>query len=87
MGIVVRDKRFPSSTGICDVRYRVWAPDEPRACVQIIHGMAEHIERYHDFAMFLAENGILVWIFPDTANPSAKISLSATLAKRTDGIT
>jgi len=61
MGIVVRDKKFPSSTGICDVRYRIWAPDEPRACVQLIHGMAEHIERYHDFAMFLAENGILVF--------------------------
>ena len=44
MGIVVRDKKFPSATGICDVRYRIWAPDEPRACVQIIHGMAEHIE-------------------------------------------
>ena len=61
MGIVVRDKKFPSATGICDVRYRIWAPDEPRACVQIIHGMAEHIERYHDFAMFLAENGFLVY--------------------------
>ena len=61
MGIVVRDKKFPSSTGICDVRYRIWAPDDPRACVQIIHGMAEHIERYHDFAMFLADNGFLVY--------------------------
>lgn len=61
MGIVVRDKKFPSSTGICDVRYRIWTPDEPHACVQLIHGMAEHIERYHDFAMFLAENGILVF--------------------------
>ncbi len=61
MGIVIRDKKFPSSTGICDIRYRIWAPDEPRACIQIIHGMAEHIERYHDFAMFLAENGFLVF--------------------------
>ncbi len=61
MGIVVKDKRFPSSTGICDVRYRIWAPEEPHACAQIIHGMAEHIERYHDFATFLAENNILVF--------------------------
>lgn len=61
MGIVVKDKHFPSSTGICDVRYRIWAPQEPQACVQIIHGMAEHIERYHDFATFLAENNILVF--------------------------
>ncbi len=61
MGIVVKDKKFPSSTGICDVRYRIWAPEEPHACVQIIHGMAEHIERYHEFATFLAENNILVF--------------------------
>ena len=61
MGIVVRDKKFPSATGICDIRYRIWTPDEPRACVQIIHDMADHIERYHQFAMFLAENGFLVF--------------------------
>ena len=61
MGIVVRDKKFPSSTGVCDVRCRIWAPDEPHACVQLIHGMAEHIERYHEFAMFLAQNGVLVF--------------------------
>ena len=61
MGIVVKEKHFPSSTGICEIVYRVWAPEEPRACVQIIHGMAEHIDRYHDFATFLAQNGILVF--------------------------
>ena len=61
MGIVVKEKHFPSSTGICEVYYRIWAPAEPRACVQIIHGMAEHIDRYHDFATFLAENDILVF--------------------------
>lgn len=61
MSVVVRDKRFPSSTGICDVRYRVWAPDNARACVQIIHDMSDHIERYHDFALFLANNGFLVF--------------------------
>lgn len=34
------------------------APDErPRALVQIIHGLAEHIERYEDFMRILAEHG------------------------------
>ena len=61
MGIVVKEKHFPSSTGVCEVSYRIWAPEEPRACVQIIHGMAEHIDRYHDFATFLANNGFLVY--------------------------
>ena len=61
MGISAREKRFPSATGICDIRYRIWMPDDPRMCVQIIHGMAEHIDRYDSFARFLAENGVLVY--------------------------
>jgi len=32
-----------------------------RAIVQIAHGMAEHIERYHDFATFLLNNGFYVF--------------------------
>lgn len=33
---------------------------EPKGIVQIIHGMAEYIERYNEFANFLAENGYVV---------------------------
>lgn len=61
MSVAVREKHFPSSTGICEIRYRVWVPDEPRICLQIIHGMAEHIARYDAFANFLAENGVVVY--------------------------
>lgn len=61
MGISVREKRFPSATKICDIRYRVWAPDEPRGAVQITHGMAEHIDRYEAFATYLAQNGFYVY--------------------------
>ena len=32
----------------------------PRGIVQIVHGMAEHIERYDDFARFLANHGFVV---------------------------
>ena len=36
-------------------------PDgEPRAIVQIMHGIAEYIERYDDFMTFLAGNGFIV---------------------------
>lgn len=55
------EKRFPSATGLCDIRYRMWIPEEPHAAVQIAHGMAEHIDRYDAFASFLAENGVLVF--------------------------
>lgn len=35
-------------------------PENPIGIVQIIHGMAEHIHRYEDFAGFLAEHGYIV---------------------------
>ena len=57
-----RERRFPSATGICDITYRLWIPEEPQAALQIIHGMAEHAARYSDFASFLAGNGVLVAI-------------------------
>lgn len=35
-----------------------FSEEKPRAILQIAHGMAEHIERYHEFAAFLTENRI-----------------------------
>ena len=41
--------------------YRIWTPkDHPRAIVQIVHGMAEHIDRYDKPAKALNEAGFLV---------------------------
>lgn len=39
-----------------------WIPEEqkPVCIVQIVHGMAEYIDRYDEFASYLAEKGILV---------------------------
>lgn len=34
---------------------------KPKAIIQLSHGMVEHINRYHDFAMFLLENNIFVY--------------------------
>jgi alpha-beta hydrolase superfamily lysophospholipase len=34
----------------------------PRAIIQINHGMAEHSQRYHDFALFLCSNGYGVYL-------------------------
>lgn len=55
------ERWFPSATGLCDIRYRMWVPEEPHIALQITHGMAEHIDRYNDFAMFLAGNGVLAY--------------------------
>lgn len=55
------DFYFDSSTGENRIHVRRCVPDVPmRGVVQIIHGIAEHIERYDDFMAFLAENGFVV---------------------------
>lgn len=55
-----RDFYFDSSTGKNRIHARICEPDgEARAVVQIVHGIAEYIERYDDFMMFLANNGFV----------------------------
>ena len=61
MEILQKEKRFPSAAGNCEIRCRYWIPEEIRGAVQLTHGMAEHIDRYQEFAMFLARNGFLVY--------------------------
>lgn len=46
------------------LRVMVWLPPHAytrRGVVQLVHGMAEHIERYDDFARFLASLGYVVF--------------------------
>lgn len=51
---------YESSTGCNRIHARKCVPDgEPRAIVQIVHGIAEHINRYDDFMCFLAEHGFV----------------------------
>lgn len=55
------DFYFNSSTGVNKIRALICKPDgKPRAIVQIMHGIAEYIDRYADFMKFLAENGLMV---------------------------
>lgn len=61
MKFSLREGSFPSATGLCDIRYRMWIPEKAHAAMQLTHGMAEHIDRYDEFASFLAENGVLVY--------------------------
>lgn len=52
---------FPSKDGNTEIHTVCWYPDQtPRAVVQICHGMLEYVERYEDFALYLAKNGFLV---------------------------
>ena len=50
-----------SNTNLCDICVQIWEPEkEPKAILQISHGMAEYVERYEDFANYLNSLDILV---------------------------
>lgn len=54
---------FDSRDGSSKIHYVKWLPDEGEpatAIFQIIHGMAEHIERYEPFAQFMTQHGFIV---------------------------
>ena len=51
---------FSSCTGL-RLDYRLWLPEgQPKAVIQLVHGMAEHIDRYDATARALAERGFAV---------------------------
>ena len=55
------EKTFLSKDGKSNIHYYVWEPEgEPKAILQIVHGMAEHMERYAPFAEYLNGFGVLV---------------------------
>jgi predicted dienelactone hydrolase len=52
--------RYPSSDGVQITAYR-WDPaDEPRAVIQLTHGMGEHAQRYDYVARALNDTGFTV---------------------------
>lgn len=59
--MVKNENYILSSDNSTKLHYVVWTPDnKPIAVLQLIHGMCEHIERYDEFASFLAQNNIAV---------------------------
>lgn len=53
--------KFCSNDGIHSINYFMVYPENPKAIVQIEHGIAEHIERYNEIAYALAEHGFAVF--------------------------
>lgn len=63
MEIIRKEYSIPSNSGVADVFARCWMPAEgPKAVFQIVHGMAEHGERYEDFAKHLCTKGFAVLV-------------------------
>lgn len=59
---VNQEFRFPSADGTTPLYGRIWVPDHgaPKAVLQLVHGIAEHIGRYDRFARFMSDHGYLV---------------------------
>ena len=58
---MMRTDHYFDSLGEGKIHYCKWMPEgEVKAVVQILHGIAEHVERYDDFANFLNSRGIAV---------------------------
>ena len=62
MAIIKKEAYFISSTCVNKIRCNIWEDDEQekKGVFQIAHGVSEHIDRYDDFARFLASNGFVV---------------------------
>ena len=55
------DLYFPSVDGKTTIHAIEWVPEgEPKAVLQMVHGMNEYIDRYNEFASFMADNGFYV---------------------------
>lgn len=58
-----KHQTFLSSDHVHTIHLVTWKPTHntpPKAILQVVHGMAEYIERYHEFAEFLNRHNILV---------------------------
>ena len=52
---------FLSTNGDNQIHCYEWSPEgQPVAILQIVHGMAEHVGRYADFAEYMAKQGVVV---------------------------
>ena len=60
--IIKKKAYFPSADGKTQIMYITWLSDlrPPRAVLQLVHGMVEFIDRYDDFARYMAARGWLV---------------------------
>jgi len=63
MSVIRKEFSIPSVSGVADVFARCWVPEDGvKAVFQIVHGMAEHGERYEEFAQYLCQKGFAVLV-------------------------
>lgn len=58
----IEERRLASTDGVHQLYTRVYIPDgDIKGIVQLVHGMTEHIERYHTVMCALAEEGYVAF--------------------------
>ena len=60
--MIREDFEFESRDNLTKLHAVRWIPDDgsPRYILQIVHGMAEHVDRYEAFAEYMTQKGIMV---------------------------
>lgn len=76
--------KIPSSADDLMLSVTMKAPSEPKAIVQIVHGMCEHKERYYEFMDYLVECGF-VCIIHDNRGHGESIKKADDLGYMYDG--
>ncbi len=62
--VQITEKKVLSSDGTHELYGKVYVPDgELRGLFHVVHGMCEHIARYHEFLLELAENGYVAFAY------------------------
>ncbi len=63
MAVTVKETpvKYLSRDGVSEIHGLIWEPEgtEIRGAVQIVHGMAEHVSRYEEYAKHLCEAGFV----------------------------
>ena len=68
--VICDEVTFDSADGRSTIHACVWRPEglperdgllAPRAVVQVVHGMSEHVRRYDEFARYLNKRGYIVF--------------------------
>ena len=63
MAVIKEHFNFKSTVGDLDIHGISWKPEDGqiKAVLQLVHGMAEYIDRYDEMARYMAERGIAVY--------------------------
>lgn len=68
-----------------DIYSCIYEVENPKAVIQIVHGMCEHSGRYDDFAQILAQNGYVVCANDHLGHGESHLGHYGTFAKKAGG--